>query len=335
MKRVGIILLVMILVTSLGLFSASCKAEEEVAEEEVAEEEEVPAEKLKVVLLTIKIGGTSWLAQLNETIEAEAAANDIELIVYDCENDPVKQLQQMEESITLEPDVIGFVMRDDVATGPVAQKVHEAGIDLVAIQGTLVEEYWDYLTAYIVSDYVAQGATAADVTIEELKKRHGEDVSGTKGCIIAGILTQIAAIERVEGFTERLKQFDPEMEILDQQVGDWQKDKGFNIMEQYLVKYPQIDWLFGSNDGMSLGAAEAAINAGRIDEIIITSVNGDYAGIEGVQQGILATTVLQSPIQTGEIFIDLSLRIGAGEEVPFATMLPNPPITAENVDDYL
>jgi len=57
----------------------------------------------------------------------------------------------------------------------------------------------------------------------------------------------------------------PGIEILDSQPAYWSTQKGMEIMENYLQKYPHIDAVFAQDDDVLKGVLQAYAESGRTD----------------------------------------------------------------------
>ena len=61
----------------------------------------------------------------------------------------------------------------------------------------------------------------------------------------------------------------PGIEIVGQDTGMWNRQKSLDVMQNLLVKAPEIDAVWASDDDMALGVEQAVIEAGRQDEMWI------------------------------------------------------------------
>lgn len=75
-----------------------------------------------------------------------------------------------------------------------------------------------------------------------------------------GIPTAIDNI-RIEAFNDVLK--GTKIEVLDMQYGNWNPDKSFEVMQDMLQRFPQIDGVWAGDDDAALGAMEAIKQSGR------------------------------------------------------------------------
>src|SRR5690606_21099471 len=108
---------------------------------------------------------------------------------------------------------------------------------------------------YVAGDNPGFGRVAG-----EFMASHMPD--GGKIVVLRGIATTIDN-ERLAGFESAIE--GSNIEILAAEHGDWNRDKSFTVMQDYLSKYPEIDAVWASDDDMALGALAAIEAAGRKD----------------------------------------------------------------------
>ena len=66
---------------------------------------------------------------------------------------------------------------------------------------------------------------------------------------------------RHDGFFENFKRDD--VEVLAELSGNFEREEGMKIMQDWIQAYPQIDGVVSANDQMALGAIQALNAAGR------------------------------------------------------------------------
>jgi len=63
--------------------------------------------------------------------------------------------------------------------------------------------------------------------------------------------------------------------------GGWSEDGGFKVMEGMLARFKKIDVVFCENDSMCEGAQKAIKDAGRSNEMFLTSIDGEKVAVKG------------------------------------------------------
>ena len=79
----------------------------------------------------------------------------------------------------------------------------------------------------------------------------------------------------------------PDIKIVADQSAAFDRKKGHDVFETILKGQPKIDAVFGVNDEMALGAAQAAIEAGRRPQIKFWGADGELDMLKGIQSGIV------------------------------------------------
>ena len=87
--------------------------------------------------------------------------------------------------------------------------------------------------------------------------------------IVDGNRTGQTTLDRIAGI-ERAIAEDERVNLLDSQEGMFSRAQAQEIMENFLVKYDDIDLVICLNDEMAIGAYNAIVASGREDEMLIS-----------------------------------------------------------------
>ena len=93
-------------------------------------------------------------------------------------------------------------------------------------------------------------------------------VSEGKIAVLEGISGHESSINRVNGFTDKIKELGG-LEIVASQPADWDQEKGYTVFQNILQANPDIVGLFAANDMMALGAVKALEDAGLSGKITV------------------------------------------------------------------
>jgi ribose transport system substrate-binding protein len=292
-----------------------------------------PTEK-KVALLVLGTQ-TPYLPPYMSTAEEGFADAGVELIEFDASFDAALQASQMDDAIALNPDLIVLFPLDVAAMSPGIKKAFDAGIPILVDNNEVLKEDKKYTVAYVGPNNYQEGVLAAELM---------NDILGGKGnvVIIEGAPGQEAQIQREAGFVDRLEELDSDIKILAKQTANWVKADATAVMEDWLVRYPDIDGLYAEDDTMAVGGWVAIEEAGiKKGEIKIIGIGGSKEGLRAIKDGVMYGTVLQSPVFEAKLMVEKSLEIlekglKAGDQMdPYLNYQPLPKITAENVEEYL
>lgn len=226
---------------------------------------------------------------------AEAEAQGIELIVLDSENDPAKELGNMEDLLTQGVNVILINPADSDAVGNAIKLANEQGVPVITLDRGASSG--DVVT-HIASDNVAGGVMAGEY-IAELLDGMGKVVE------LEGVAGTSAARDRGQGFNEAIDQTD--IEVVARQVADFDRTKGLSVMENILQAQPEIDAVFAHNDEMALGALKAIQASGR--DILIVGFDATEDAVKAVEAGDMAATVAQQPAMIGKLGVESAMKV--------------------------
>ena len=207
------------------------------------------------------MGGLNWHAQ--DTIDRLTATYPNLEFVLATAGDPGKQVSDIEDMLATR-NIDGLVVlpfESEPLTDPVKQ-VKAAGKFVTVVDRGLSEEGIEDL--YVAGDNTAFGRVAGEYFRDNLKP-------GAKIVVLRGIPTTLDN-ERVDAFQKALEGSDKE--ILDMQHGNWNRDDAFNVMQDYLAKYPEIDAVWAADDDMAIGVLEAIAQAGREKDMVVVGGAG-------------------------------------------------------------
>lgn len=297
-KRIALLLTALVL--AMGLSACSNKTEESGTGEPAAETTQTSTEGGKVGLVVSTLENP-FFVDLKTGAEEKATEMGMELIVLDSQNDPAKELSNVEDLITKEVKVLLINPTDSDAVASAVMAANEAGIPVVTLdRGASSGE----VASHIASDNIAGGKMAGEFIIEKL---------GGAGKVVEleGIPGTSAARDRGQGFNEAISA--SSLEVVAKQTANFDRTEGLSVMENILQAQSEINAVFAHNDEMALGALEAVKASGR--EIIILGFDATDDAVQSVQNGEMAATVAQQPKMIGSLGVETASKIMAGETV--------------------
>jgi inositol transport system substrate-binding protein len=278
----------------------------------------------------IKIGA-SMLSMQNEFIvniadEMQKKADELgaELIIVDAERSPLKQIEQVESFIAQKVDVIIMNPIEFEASSPAVTKALAAKIPIINVNSATSATP----TAFVGSNDVESARIAMKFITEKL---------GGKGnmVMIHGLMGQAAQLQREEGAKEVLKQF-PEIKLLAQQTGEWDRAKSMDLMQNWIQSYGEkINAVFAHNDEMALGAVKALQAAGMKAKIMVISVDAIKDALNSVKKGELDATVFQNANLQGAGAVETAIKIAKKQSFEKEVFIPFELVTQENIEKYL
>jgi inositol transport system substrate-binding protein len=159
---------------------------------------------------------------------------------------------------------------------------------------------------------------------------------GGKGeiAILMGQLNQEAAQDRTRGVKEVIAEKFPGITIVAEQTGNWMRNEGVNVVENWLTGFPNLAAIASNNDEMAMGALVAIESTGR-QGILVGGTDGNPDAVQALKDGRLACTVFQNAKGQGAGAADYVIRALKGETLEPINWVPYELITKENADDYL
>ncbi|MCS6231848.1 ribose ABC transporter substrate-binding protein RbsB [Shewanella baltica] len=242
-----------------------------------------------------------FFVTMKEGAEAKAQELGYRLIVLDSQNDPSKELANVEDLVVRGVKVILINPTDSDAVANSIRLANNSNIPVMTLDRGANH---GKVASHIASDNVAGGKLAA----EFIAQRLGADA---KVIQLEGIAGTSAARERGEGFSKGAAEH--KLTILASQPADFDRTKGLNVLENLLISNSNVNAVFAQNDEMALGAVRAAQAAGK--SLLIVGFDGTKEGIAMVKRKRLAATIAQQPELIGALGIESADKLLKGQAV--------------------
>ncbi|MDF3000272.1 MAG: periplasmic binding s and sugar binding domain of the LacI family protein [Bacillota bacterium] len=266
---------------------------------------------------------------LVDSAKEYAEANNINLDVSDAQNDVVRQQDQVNTFISQGVDALIVLPIDTSAASPMTQAAKDAGIPLVYMNTNPYPDGNFPEGTYYVGSIEKQAGEMQAEYIGQLLNGEGN------ACILQGQLVHEGAVQRSEGVVDKLKELYPNVKVLAQQPGDWQKDMGMTITENWITAYGDIDAIFANNDEMALGAVNALQEAGMTDTLVI-GIDGTTGALQAIKEGTLAGSVFQDAEGQAKGAMEIAEKAAKGETVDDQIKwVPFILITPDTVDSFI
>jgi ribose transport system substrate-binding protein len=214
---------------------------------------------------------------------------------------------------------------------PCLEAAAAAGIPVTVTNSDLNPDDQELSLAYSGPDTYGQGVSSAEMFCEFAE---GEEVGIL---MINGATGNSTAIDREAGFEDTINEQCPNVEILDRQPGNWNKDDSQLAASEMItaVGAENIGGVYAADDTMVAGVVDALI-ARDIDpaSLIITSIGNTFLGNPLVIDGQIDGTVFQSSSWDGENAAVTAYEVLTGDTSErIVKFMPSVKVTAENADD--
>ncbi|MBQ1202416.1 MAG: sugar ABC transporter substrate-binding protein [Loktanella sp.] len=290
------------------------------------------AQTMTIGITQNNVGVDSYQTTYERAFIAAAEANpDVNAIVLDAGGDVARQLAQMDDLIQQQVDAIIIWPTNGEAVIPAVRRAHNAGIPVIVTNSNIAEQGFDFISSFSGPDNVTQGSRAAEIMCERFTELGIED--GARVVQISGQPGYTTAIERQQGFDDRLPEVCPNVTLVETQPGDWNRERSQQVMEAFLIKYDDIDGVYSGDDNMGIGALNAARAAGR-EGIVFVGATNFAVGFDAMAEGDYWGSIYQSPVDDAEAALQTAIDVLNGEEVPFLNYFDTPKITQDNMDEF-
>jgi D-allose transport system substrate-binding protein len=263
-------------------------------------------------------------------VEDGAQSAGVEYFIQAVESDQAAEQQLNVCNTMLQREPVAMITAAINSTNllPCLSAAQESGVPVVDLDGNLdpaiLEAEGIEIAFRIGSDNLAAGAQGADYMAEQL----GADATGPV-LIIEGLSGNVTGQARVTGFSERLAELAPGLEVVASLPGDWDRGKAATITNDILVRHPDLVGIFAANDGMALGAVESVFAGGRGGDVVIIGVDGNSDAVRSINDGRLTASVAQLPYLVGLQAVENVAKVLAGEDVPDFIQVPTMVLTQE------
>jgi ribose transport system substrate-binding protein len=242
------------------------------------------------------MGGLNWHAAEAEK-RLEEAHPEIDLIIVTADG-PEDQASDLEDLVSVQQidALVVLPFESEPLTEPV-RAVKDTGAFITVVDRGLTDP--SIQDVYVSGNNTEMGENSA----EYMMTRLGE---GDNIVILRGIPT-VLDTERFDAFMAKIE--GSGINVLDDEFANWNRDDGFEVMQDFLSRFPDIDGVWAQDDDITLGVVEAIRQAGREEEMFVVGGAGMKEIVRGVMEGdpLVPVDVLYPPAQ---IATAMDVKIG-------------------------
>ncbi|AAU36808.1 sugar ABC transporter substrate-binding protein [[Mannheimia] succiniciproducens] len=238
------------------------------------------------------------------------------------EGDQLGQLSIAETMITEGYSALLFSPQTDVNLQPAAEVAQSKNIPVVNVNDAVMPT----ATHYVGNVQKDNGVRVANWFIEH-------SAEGGKVAVVEGQPGVFAAKQRTEGFTETINK-SGKFEVVASVPANWSREQAYNVAMTILQRNPDLIGFYVNNDGMALGVVEAVKAAKLQGKVAVFGTDGISDAYKSILAGELTGTVDSFPVLTGEVAMEVVLRLTAGQKLPRVVTTPQALITLENAKTY-
>ncbi|WP_108483158.1 ABC transporter substrate-binding protein [Oceaniglobus ichthyenteri] len=216
-----------------------------------------------------------------------------------------RQIDMLAAALANNPAAIGFAALDSQAAIPLLRQANEAGIPIIAFDSGVDS---DIPVATATTDNVAAAALAADKMAEMIG-------SEGKVAVVAHDQTSRTGIDRRDGFLDRIKAEYPNIEVVSVQYGAGDQLQSTEVAKAIMTANPDLDGMFGTNEGSAIGIVNAVREMGA-EGLTIIGYDSGKAQTDAIRDGLMAGAITQNPVGIGYETVKAAVAAMNGEELP-------------------
>ena len=255
----------------------------------------------------VKKGAEEQAAKMNATIVFQGPAAETMID---------KQLEMLDAAIAVKPDAIGYAALGTTQAVPKLQAAHKAGIpvymfDTAASCPGKLGTASDCALGVAYTNSVAAGKLAADKMAALI---------GGKGkvLVVGHSQTNQTGIDRANGFINQIKAKYKGITLLTTQYAEGGDAlKAQEIVSAALVANKDLKGIYGTNEGVSIGAGQA-FKAAKLKNGAVKLIGFDSGKqqIANIKSGLQTGAITQSPMGIGSKTVEALVNYVRNKTVP-------------------
>ena len=287
-------------------------------------------ERTRYVIGVSQCSDDIWREKQNAELRMGAyLQGDVELRFAAAFDSDERQVQQIDSLVETGIDLLIVAPNQVQTISPAIDRAYDKGIPVIVFERKTNSQKY---TAFISADNYEMGRVMGEYIASQLDgKGRVMEIMGLKG--------SSPAIERHNGFADALKNY-PGIDIVATLQGDWTEESGYNAMKQWLdshqsssFSHQSIDFVFGQNDRMAIGARKAVANSSffTLHSSFFCGIDGlpgEDGGIRLVRDSILDASYIYPT--HGDKILQLAIDILDGKPFEKETMMMSALVTRDN-----
>ena len=251
----------------------------------------------------------------------------IKLDMQDAENQVSVANNKLDMALTKGTDIVAICAPDRESTAEMAQKCDAENVPAVFFNmqpmDETMEEYDNIW--YVGAEASESGTMCAQALINYWNEN--KDIADKNGdgklqlCILQGEIGQQDVVLRTQAYKDALDAAGIEYEILAEDTANWDQAQALDKMNTWITAYgiDGIEVVLCNNDGMAMGALQAALNngynKGEADKFVpIVGIDANMDALEAMKSGGLLGTVLNDRKSQSIAIMNVLKAVAKGED---------------------
>ncbi len=196
---------------------------------------------------------------------------------------------------------------------PCIVKANQAGVPIIEpniiSDIKAVEEAGGEILQPKTLDMYMMGVNGAKYIVDRLGPEGG------KVAIIEGLSAAPQSMARRDG-AKSIFENTPNITLVTSQAGDWDRTISLNAATNIIQANPDIRGFYCANDVMALAVVEAALAAGKKDQIVVVGTDFIEDAKVSIEEGMLDASMAFSPYVWGELSVQMGVMMAEGKPLP-------------------
>jgi len=228
---------------------------------------------------------------LGKSISGTLKKRGLEPLLLSADADVNEQISNVNDLMAAKVDLIIMSPMNLEGPAPAVQAANDAGIPVIMIARRLADKYKHLWKAFVGFDLAKVGAVKGKWVVDNLKPGKVAMLLGPEGALFS--------VEQERGFREVVEPAG--FNVVWAQNSTQTRENGLKLGEDALIANSDIIAIYGSNDDIALGAAQAVKGSGMAGKVAVLGTNGTPPAIAAVHRGDVAATVLLDPFAWGRL----------------------------------
>jgi len=248
--------------------------------------------------------------------------------VTDAQNDPLREIEGVQNFIAARVDAIIVAPVDSNSTQKITTMADQAGIPLVLLDASFNER---------VSQRGVSTVGSGDSRPGVVQMREVCRLIGGEGNVVVLMDDPAKSDSR-----ERMHEIEEvaskapcnHIKIIDRRQGGSNPLQNADVAAAWFRRGVAIDAVVAQSDELALGAIRALKKSKRTDKVIVAGIGATPAGLAAVEAGDMTITVFQNEFEQGRAAIDLAVQMTNAPIFHSNRSIPASVVTKNNCASY-
>lgn len=318
MKKIVLIVVSLLLVSAMVFGCApaaqtTTEAPAAEATEAAAEATEAPAADDEIVVAGIVFQDDQFMNMLTKGYQDAAAEAGVKCLTDNTQNDQAKEVELINTYLAQGVDGVAIAPLSADASVAALKAADEQGMKVAITNINLTNA--PFIVGGFTSDDYTNCQLVGTVAAQILKEHYGDKTLKIAVVQFASLLPEISG-NRVKGYLDALDAGGIKYEVVADQDA-WMQDTALATADAIITANPDLDVIIAVNDGGTIGSAQAVVNAGKSDKIMVFGHDGSeqIASMLLDDTNPLQAVVAQDPYGQGYNAMSVLIKAIKGEDV--------------------